>query len=752
MSNYSIKIQDTILNKELGDNDFIFNHPSHIIKVSINESYAETHRVDVRWDFGDGTIVETVNATHYYTLPGIYTISATLYSTNRELTNKKDIVASKKIIVKELVPTELSFSLEPESWDKKKNLYISKNNKLGEIQISIGNNVVGEPKIAAIRKWDDNIKEANYFDIKKEPYYHLQRYYTFLEENYNTSIDKSTLTNGFLKPVNFYTPEYITLYGYIEKENSKIVTKFFTIKSNNIARKINFKPYSKIDGTRNKDAIIIEVNSIKDLPAKCTPVGKIGFSNIWYKNDFESKNDLIFEIKKDTLKFINETDNKESYLNIPNIAFSFYTTSNIDSFKALTSNGLLSDANVIDIHLKHNFYQNYKVEGIYSQFIKNDKLNDIESYNMFKKDIDSSQLFLICDDKCLLNEEADKGYYKIYNFTPQESYFTIKDENKEIYKHGKLVNMENLVLPVEKSTNENLEDVLKVYMQHPMFENTVNLKTALKDILGNNNLFKYIITKGDNFINDNINIKTCYIDKLLSTFMMLDENINSYNIDSFTKIIELKELMRLLSMNYSTIFGNVIDDEYDIKIVPGYSGKNVSDQLSSSDKIYCDDKFNIIGIERDKEIFILSKATPFIIIKDNFTNKTYLGSFFNVPSFEYEDFETQGEEWNEKNKEFVKNVKYIYKIDDYNYQWGWSLNLPDEINHTANKAKFIDTYYSFYLFNPIKSQNRKYNFIDETTIPLDEEGNQISVEEWNKDFGFTYDCLMKILVSYLSKP
>ena len=752
MSNYSIKIQDTILNKELGDNDFIFNHSSHKIKVSINESYAETHRVDVRWDFGDGTIVETANATHYYTLPGIYTISATLYSTNRELTTKKDFVASKKIIVKELVPTELTFTPEPESWDKKKNLYISKNNKLGEIQISIGNNVIGEPKIAAIRRWENDDREANYFDIKKESYYHLQRYYTFLEENYITSIDKSTLTNGFLKPVNFYTPEYITLYGYIEKENSKIVTKFFIIKSNNFTRKINFKPYSNVDGTRNKNITITEINSVKDLPAKCTPVGKIGFSNIWYKNDFESKNDLIFEIKKDTLKFVNEAGSKESYLNIPNIAFSFYTSSDVDTIKALTSNGLINNISVVDTHLKYNFYQNYKVEGIYSQFVKNDKLNDIESYNMFKKDIDSSQLSLACDNKCILTERADKKYYKVYSFVPQESYFTIKNASGEIYKHGKLTNLEDLVIPTEKSTNESLEEVLKVYMQHPMFENANNLKTALKDILGNNGLFKYIVTKGDNFINDNINIKTCYIDKLLSTFMMLDEDINAYNIDSFTKITELKELMRLLSMNYSTIFGNIIDDEYDIKIVPGYSGKNVSDQLSSSDKIYCDKEYNIIGIGRDKEVFILSKMTPFVIIKDNFTNKTHLGSFFNVPSLEFEEFENQTDEWREENKEFIKNVKYVYKLDDYNYQWGWSLNLPEEINHIANKAKFIDTYYSFHLFNPIKNQTRKYNFIDESTIPLDEEGNQISVEEWNKDFGFTYDCLMKILVSYLSKP
>ncbi|MBQ7820526.1 MAG: PKD domain-containing protein [Bacteroidales bacterium] len=749
--NLAIDIQDLTVGKEV--ETFIYNHSSHKIKVRIVGNYINSYRTDVRWSFGDGTIVEADEAIHYYSFPGIYNISATLYSTD----NQKNIVINKSIIVKEIVPTELTFTLGDDSWNT--DLKISKNNKLGEIQISIGNNVVGEPKVSAIRKIEKG-KEQSYFDIKDTPYYHLQRYYTFLEENYNTSIDRITSTNCILKPTTFYTPSYINLYGYIEKENNIAKVKAYIIKENNRAKQINFKPYISKEGKRDDNFSITEVESYAKLPKKCTIIGKIGFINIWYKNDFESRNDLIFEIKKDTLKFVNEINNKESYLNIPNLGFTCNTNAtNVKTIKALTSNGLYnkSDKNLlfpISVYLEHNFYKDYKVEAIYAQYIKNDKLNEAESYNMFKHINCAPSLKNIQDNKCDICLMGGKDYYNIYNITPKQDYFVIKDNDtdEEVWRHDKLADLDSIVLPSQKSTQENLDEILETYMQHPMYEKATNLKTFLRDILGQKNTFNYIINKSNNFIDDQVNIKTCYIDKLLSIFSMLDEDITQYNIDSFSKINDLKELIRLLSMNYSTIFGNIIENEYDIKITASSKGKNVSDVILSSDAIYCDKNYNIIGMRRDNNILILLKETPFIIVKDDFTFDTHLASFFNIESSEYEDFSDQSEQWLTANKEFIDNVKYVYKLSDYSYKWGWSLNLPEEIKNKSDKSELIDAYYTFYLFNPIKEQVRKYNFIDESTIPTDNNGNQISVEEWNKNFGFTYDCLMKVLISHLSKP
>ena len=44
---------------------------------------------------------------------------------------------------------------------------------------------------------------------------------------------------------------------------------------------------------------------------------------------------------------------------------------------------------------------------------------------------------------------------------------------------------------------------------------------------------------------------------------------------------------------------------------------------------------------------------------------------------------------------------------------------------------------------------RKFNFLDEERIPK-KNGKQLSVKEWEEEFGFTYDCLMKVLSDTLS--
>lgn len=763
---YSILVTD-IENDDI-KTDFIFNHLSDKIKVKISkDDYKKSHRTDVRWDFGDGTILEAPEAIHSYSSPGVYNISATLYSTDGKVLD--NIVEKYTIIVKEIVPTELTFTFNDNSWNNKTGLYVSKNNKLGEMQISISNNIIGEPKVSAIRRWTSDQKENSYFDIRNKSYYHLEQYYTFLEENFISSIDRSTLTNGILKPVEYYTPEYITLYGCVKRKDNSALIDAYILKGNNSSKQINFKPYKTQNGERDDKFNIKIVESLKELPSECTEIGKIGFFNVWYKNDFVSKNDLIFEIKKDSFHFSYDLDYKETYLNIPNLGFSFNTKeidinniSNTNIFKALTSNGLYNilyneNNTKIETHLKHNFYKDYMVEGIYSYFIENDTLDDSISYNMYKNYIPGDNLSLYSDeDECLISISSNLknvyNYYKVYNFTPKKSYFEIKDGNQLIYKHDKLINLNEIILPTEKITSENLNDVLDVYMQHPMYNHTSNLKTFLKDILGQNNKFQYIINKGVNFVDDQINIKSCYVDKLLSTFSMLGEDITRYDIDSFSKINDLKELLRILSMNYSVLFGTVINDEYDIKITPGSVGKNISDKIEVSDTIYCDKEYNIIALRRGEKILRLQEKTPFIVIKDDFTYKTHLGSFFNIFSDETDIFDDQPSEWLDNNKDLINNIKHTFKISDYNYKWGWSLNLPNEIEYKNNKENFIDAYYTFYLFNPVKSQKRKYNFLEESTIPTDNNGKQISIEDWNKDFGFTYDCLMKTLISYLMKP
>lgn len=874
--NYFIKVTDNLLGAEI--NGFIFNHPTHTITAEISSGYTGSYRSNIRWDFGDGTIINAPTATHYYKNPGNYQISATFYDkTSNE--PKNNIIESASICVKEVVPTELTFSNLENTWETHAQDYISKNIHLGEIQISV-NNLINEPKISATRRWKDAFSaETNYFEINSNAYYHLERYYAFLEETAaERFIDSSSLTKTFLKPVTEYSPQYITLYGYLEKDakENSVILRAYVI---GCEKEINFKPYASKDGARKNNFSVINLDSLSELPEEASEIGKIGFAEIWYKNDFPSVNELIFEIKREGLTAVDETTMDLTYLNIPNLGFTFETLDNYplqNCKKVLSANGLYKEKEVdgkinseiayaqgwfrlwtntntwffyiaghepiqltefagiapiamdwcelinsseipytasyredddftvyikadnpgneyclpfgigyllddsesivrdkwqttysgetlaietptsdtdgsltVDKYLENNFYKDYKVEGILCYFIENDKLDTAVSWNLYKGELSPEVFYLSASENCLLEETKRESYYRAYNFTPSDKFSLLDEKKTVVYTSPELTTFEDILIPTEKYTEESLDDVLKTYMSHPMFQETDNLKTFLKDVLGQNNLFQYILTKGNNFVDDYANIKTCYIDSLLSMYSMMDEDIKLYDIDSFEKVRELKDLMRILSMNYSVLFGNIIDDEYDIKINSFSNGKNVSDKIDISDTIYCDEKWNIIGLCRDGEIFFLKEKTPFVIVKDNFTLKTRLASFYNIETTETDIFDDRTEEWRTENRDFINSVAHVYKFHDYNYRWGWSLNLPDEVEFINNKEALIDNYYSFYLFNPVKSQKRKYNFLEESSIPKGADGKQLSVEEWNEDFGYTYRCLMKILVDKL---
>lgn len=773
-SQYQIVIKDLLTGTVLTNESFLFNHESHKISVSLNDSsYSSTkYRTAIRWDFGDGTVIEAPTAEHYYKKAGKFTISATLYDIDRVPDYK--IVPSKTIYVKEIVPNEISF-IEPSLWKNKSNAcYISKNNKLGSLLVTIGNEVSSLPKVSAIRRWTKDADEKSYFNIKDTSYYHLNKYYTFLEEDQTQSIDKKS-SNYILRPVEFYSPTYYTIYGRVVANNNTPRVEAYIVKNSKNVTLSYFKPYSSIEGNRtrcvNTNNVVLKSNQI---PEGCSEIGKIGIINIWYKNDNEGPNDLVFEFKKDTLFFKNEEKIKESYLNIPNLGISINIKDKQDTkdiISVLSPNGLYNHDNIasedsnkvkIDIHLKHNFYKNYKIEAFYSYFIKNDPLDDTDlSYNMLKGNIILPELVTnrtSAANDCIIELiDNTSSYYKIYHFTPLLDNFKIyrKQNNLDevIYTHGELINFDALILPREKMVEENIDELLDAYMPHPSYNEATNIKKFLKYILENNNMLSYVMTKSNNFLDDNVNYKTCYLDKFLGILEMLNENVEQYNISGFNKVNDLREMIRIMSMNYSQLFGHLIIDKYDIKITAAYKGKNVSDEIKSSDTIFCDSLYNIIGFRRDNKIYKLTVDTPFLILKDDFTYETRFVSFYDIESIEYEDFSDQSQEWLTENEEFTKKVKYVYSLNSYTYKWGWNLSLPTEVETSNTKHELIDNYYSFFLFNPHNFSVRQHNFVSDKTIPLSkiEPDKQITIDEWEKDFGFTYDCLMKVLTSNLTE-
>ena len=744
---YTISVKDKITGSAY--NGFIFNHESHKIEVTLADNYKDKYRAIVRWNFGDGTYAEGTTVTHHYNQAGKYKISAVLYDLDR--VPDENAVLPKEIVVREIVPTELSFYEGP--WDNKN--YYSKNNKLGEILVTVGNEFVGKPSIKPIRKWDKEKDENSYFDIKDEPFYHLKKYYTFLTEDYVRSIDEKSST-VILRPTETYKPSYRTLYGKINLDKS---LDLCFIKAKYDDEEINLKLYNSAEGERKTYTVKALLKS-DEISSDYYPIGKVAKVPVYYKNDYNTTtvNQLLFEFDKTSLKFKNEEALSETYLNIMPISFKVNLSQSPEAYKVLSSNGLctyLPDDRVIsqtyiERHLEHNFYKNHTVEAYYSYFIPNAELSSDSppTYSMDKSRVISTSLSTDIT-KCDLDRIDDKTYYTYYHITPKKDGFRLIDAGKTFHTHNELKDLDTLVLPSEKVYEQNIDELLNTYMRHPMYDNAVNLKTILKDVFANKNMLSYITSKGVNFIDDHVNHKSCYIKELLSLFELLDEPLKQYDISAFEKINELKELTRIMTMNYSHLFGTEIKNEYDIKITHSSKGKNVADQLEYNDTILCDKDYNIIGFRRKSKIYQLTQPSPYIVIKDDFTFQTYLANLYGVSTYEIEDFHDQTSDWKTLNANFMKKVKYAYCLTDYTYKWGWGLNLPEEINNRQDKDYLIDGYYTFYLFKPSESSERKYNFLEEKTIPM-VDGKQISVEKWEEDFGFLYDCLVKVLTDNLN--
>ena len=772
-------------------NEIAYSYETFKIRLSLDEVDESTpnednnftlgYRINKQWDFGDGTIIYGETAEHSYKQPGRYKITCQPYNLSDGSPNEH--VYTTYIIVKEAFASTITLDKE----DKKN--YISKNNKIGQLYTNVSNYFINKPRVLAYVANVDNFKDENdvlasYWNYRKEPYYHLKPYFCFLEEDNGENTNEKLIYS--LKPVEYYTPKYYFVYGYhyIAEDGTKKLKLYILLEpgddlTDNELEKIKENLYcvdriEKIDSddsivTLNADQIE-KIYSVYGLEQHAAYLGMVSKTDIWFKNDIANGivNQLAFEFYENDMFINGEESLEDSYLNFKTTfaEINLEKADNSSLIKGLSLNGLISleknkeeekETYILDEHIEKNLYKNKIIDIYQAYYIENDPLikrttnnKEIITYSLYKgteetglpelsfKESDNTNSWVDIEIKA--EDIKNNNYYKIYtNINPTKNYFQISNnKDEELYKNErKLIDLNDLVIPSEHKLNVDVERLLTAYMGHPMYENTINLKTMLFDILSSNDNLEYIMRKSEHFVDDNSNYKTCYISNLIDILSMFNEEANDYNINSFNNLNNFKELLRILTMSYSDLFGKLIQS-YDIKISPTYKGKNVSDLISYNDEIICDGDYNIIAICKNDKIYPLKEKTPFIICQDNKSFSTSLLSFYNITSYNTSD------KLEDLTKLFENTQTFnIYKLKEYDKEWGWNLILPAESHDYIDKKSDLEQFYNFYLFNPNYKVERKNNFIDESTIPLDETGNAISIEEWDK---VGYDCLMKLLV------
>ena len=110
----------------------LYNKPGNVLE---GKSYQKIYRKNVRWNFGDGTEVEGYSVSHYYNIPGKYTITCTFFDIHRlGILNQYKI----KVIVKQVIPSELIFDKQESSVA---DIKCSKIEKIARVEALLSNNV-----------------------------------------------------------------------------------------------------------------------------------------------------------------------------------------------------------------------------------------------------------------------------------------------------------------------------------------------------------------------------------------------------------------------------------------------------------------------------------------------------------------------------------------------------------------------------------------------------------------------------------
>lgn len=745
-------------------------------------NYQKQYKKRVLWDFGDGTKKEGYYSEHSYEKPGYYKITCTFFDINRRgYQNNFSIY----VIVKEVLPTHLSFD------NIRENITCSKIEKIARIQAVLSNTISEDLKIRAERI-DDGSKGTNYKELDNDLFKFMKKYWCFLEDPNQIYYRTDEVSLKKMKPIDYYTPKYDEIYGKFRCKNGELELLLYQVIPYYQTRtELGYidvlNPNADISNAQEdiKKVFIKQVYTKQQLPEDASYIGKRAIVDIFFKNDFIGDvNDLIFFYDIEKLNITGELDSSANYINMIPIQTKLEVVGNNDISKvkiAISPDGFIKhfdgendiqslDRYCVDVRFKHSLYSNFNINGYIFPFIPYD--GDNENYYI-PKDISVDYIitnFSPNDSKCIVNDsfKGSEEWFKEVSFN-LKSYINVVFEST-ISNHDKtnsnkvnvrvekpLKNVNDIVIPREKQQKEDINRLLDVYMKHPMWDETPNMREMLYLILNNKNYLNNMLTDSSNFLDNTQNIRTCYISNLISILQMLGEDISLFETTLFDGNNDLKSFTRLLSMNHSELIGHETGVFPNIRIsntgndddVGKLINSNSIIELNEDDKIYKIDGIDLKtynGNQQDKD----AAEECDLIVRDLFSKDTWIVSLHQV------------------------NMKE-FSIGDYDVSWDWKLLLPSEYSNIDDKIKtnevkmqnparsqsdlkkleqeisdykkykrkIIDTYYSFYTLRRKKAMERIGNFIDDSYLTDD----ITNTTNWNDKWGTVHEILMKILLT-----
>lgn len=736
--------------------------------------YTRKYRKNVLWDFGDGTTVEAKNATHSYKKPGKYKVTCTFFDINRLGYRNEYFVW---VVVKEVLPTEIRMKMldrfqkvKCSKVEKIQELEVTLNNRC-PYYLDVKADRVWFSK-------EDEANEISYFERPNKAYSSYERSWCFLENHRTNQYRTQTLENDLLVPVKKYIPSYDNLYGKFVayKDNGEPKLRF-DFQFVNIMAEVDQK-LLKIQYTNPQyhflDAIppepeliegtVEQIYSSDRLDTKQNPyVGARAFVDVYYKSDYLRKNMGVvysFDLERalsepdlmSSTNYINQPTPGQQLAIVPNDPSEVKWCASIDGF-IHTDQDNRKDVTpqrkeTIDIYAEYGLVKGKTQNLFFIPYVSYGKVTSMsftpqglianEEYEFLQKKMNYYIPKDILYNDYLLVTNASEGavkqryvdgfdailsHVKCYTITPDSDRlhinFMVNDGDGLVDKIDQTIAVqvsENVVVPKIKGHDEDFETLMDSYMPHRMFKDKDNLRDAMRAVFKNSGALDYMMSYSKNFFDNVANYKTCFLSKLLSILRSMDEQVVDYEASNFEGVNELRDFVRLLSINHSELVGHRVYVDYDYHIFGTELGVNVGDLLSVDDEISVNRNGEMTHVNGKP----LSVFSPKIIVHDKYTQENWL-------------------------VDFTMHSGGVFKIGEYKYTWKWRLLLPERFDRPEmtypEKAQIVDSYYEFYILDPRLESERLGNLIDEKYISDEIE----SVEKWNELWGITYECLLKIM-------
>lgn len=583
----------------------------------------------------------------------------------------------------------------------------------------------------------------NWDDVKDLEFPHLRKYQTFLDKTTEYYYNSQAVYKEYFNPVKKYSPEYESLYGYFDLDGENIVFKCFRVQP--YAGKERMKPITINNPNANileaetfSSYEVIDVSTIDELPEQAEYIGKRAFIDVFYRSDFITPKAVVFfSFDIDNINLHNSIETSTNFLNIPPLGLHFSVLPNdfSDVKFSFTLNGFLTSYEEVDELVELSFVKDYTFDTLLVPYF----LSENNKYYIPKDfDFNSYKIELNYqndNDTTIESEEKGLPYVKPFLLHCKtkllcDIVLTMGNSTKTFSFDYETKDLKSVVIPTEKYYNQDIKKLIDTYTPHELFQHAPLLKETLVQVFENKNFLNYILTKGVNFFDDNVNFKTNYVNNLLSTLHMMGRDAFEYDQTIFDGVNELRDLCRVLSMNHSQLVGNLIDEAYDIKYTENYVGKHIGDEVLVTDELFVIPENDTVGINRhqkgkitkikrnDKVLDLIEPTL--LVVRDNYTNETKIVNFSDLTPDRIED------------------DLNVFQIKSYQQSWRWCLLLPDKEDPTG---KILQSYYSFYLLNKPDHIIRVGNFLEENTITQEVEEKDI----WEEKDGKTFDKIQKVV-------